>query len=148
MSAKTFTLQAVLELRARAKELAEEHLRAAHQALHVASELRAGADAELEQVASQIGGDRFTAVSRHQGWIAYCAQEQFCRTLLAHEREQEAVVARATTRLVHARCEHELVLKLREKWVRARVQEQARREERQLEEFFTFSRHVEKVPAC
>jgi hypothetical protein len=148
MNVKRFSLQAVLDLRLRAKERAEEALRAAHQALHVAREMRAGAEAELERMAEMISGERLLASARHQGWVAYTGQTDFCKLLQAHEREKEAQVAAATQLLVRARCDHELVLKLREKWERARQAEFARREERQLEEFFTSSRYVEGSIAC
>jgi hypothetical protein len=148
MNVKRFSLQTVLELRLRAKEKAEEALRAAHQALHAARELRAGAEAELERMAELISGERLLAAARHQGWVAYTGQNDFCKLLQAHEKEKEAQVDSATKLLVGARCDYELVLKLREKWERARQAEFARREERQLEEFFTFSRHVEGSIAC
>jgi hypothetical protein len=57
-------------------------------------------------------------------------------------------VEAATKLLVKARCDYELVLKLKQKWERARQAEFARREERQLEEFFTSSRYVEGSIAC
>jgi flagellar biosynthesis chaperone FliJ len=148
MNVKKFSLQTVLDLRLRAKEKAEDALRSAHLALHAARELRAGAEAELEQMALLISGERLLAAARHQGWVAYMGQNDFCKLLQAHEREKERQVEAATKLLVKARCDYELVLKLKQKWERARQAEFARREERQLEEFFTSSRYVEGSIAC
>jgi flagellar biosynthesis chaperone FliJ len=148
MNVKKFSLQTVLDLRLRAKEKAEDALRSAHLALHAARELRQGAEAELEVMAAMISGERLLASSRHQGWVAYTNQNDFCKLLRAHEQEKQAQVAAAMAALVKCRCDYELVLKLREKWERARTAEFARREERQLEEFFTSSRHLEGSVAC
>ena len=148
MNVRSFHLQTVLDLRLRAREKAEEALRAAHLALQAARELREGAEAELERMSGLISEERTLASARHQGWVAYTGQNEFCKLLRVHEREKENQVASATARLVRARCDHELVLKLRGKWELARQAEFARREERQLEEFFTASRHFERGIAC
>ena len=145
MSSRRFNLQAVLDLRARAKEAAQERLSVAHENLRRAREERERADAELASLAERIGGATFTAANRQNGWALFCDHDALCRQLQGRQTAAEALVRTRMDELVKARCDHELVLRLREKWQRTQAQELARREERILEEFATFSRHLQRA---
>jgi flagellar export protein FliJ len=135
MSAKKFSLEAVLDLRAAAKERAEQALATAMREREQAIAACEWAEAELAALAAQLGGGRFTAASRQQGWNAMCRQREHCGQLRAALADVEKRVLALRTQLVSASIDHELVVRLKQKWTAAQARIQARAEELQLEEF-------------
>jgi flagellar export protein FliJ len=141
MSAKSFSLEAVLDLRATAKERAEQALATAMRERELAEARCVQAEAELDEMAGRLGAERFTAAARQQGWSALCRQRETCRVLRAALDEADKRVLARRAELVSASIDHELVVRLKQKWVAARARVQARLEERQLEEFVSARRN-------
>jgi flagellar export protein FliJ len=143
MSRKTYSLQAVLDLRERAKDKAEEVFAAAIRDRDTAATRVAEALARLEELTRMITGDRFPAYIREQGWNALNAQRNLLLTLQKRLAQEEKKVEAKRELLIAADRDHRLVLKLREKWAAALRTEEARIEEKQLEDFVTTTRFLQ-----
>lgn len=142
MKKRRFPLKAVLDLREGKKKQAEEVLGIkAHERDQAALRVEE-ADQELARIALLIGGDRFTASSRHQGWASLRTQEEICK-----ERRQELAQAEINFQLARqdvivASRDHELVVRLQDRWREQRVQEQAKVEELALDDFVMARRAI------
>lgn len=140
MKKPTFSLQAVLDLREKAREMAEDALAAAIRERDIAMARCMEANARLEELTRMISGDRFPAYIREQGWNALIAQRNLVRTLEARLAQEEKKVTEKRELLVVADRDERLVEKLKDKWMRAHAAEMARHEEKQLEDFVTATR--------
>ncbi len=143
MKRQKFSLQTVLELREKAKEKAEEVLAAAIRERDIAANRVAQAAARLEELTRMISGDRFPAYLRAQTWDALTAQRDLLRTLQLRLAQEEKKVAAKRELLVAADRDHRLVVKLKEKWLRGVLVEQARDEEKHLEDFVSAVRFLQ-----
>jgi len=146
MKKHTFSLEAVLDLRATAKEKAEDALRLSIQQRDAAVARCAQAEATLAQIASEIGSGRFSAGARGQGWQAMCRQQQVCRDLENRRIEEDKLVVACRNDLIKADRDHELVVRLKDKWRTACTAEEAHAEELQLEEFVNSRRQSQPQP--
>jgi flagellar export protein FliJ len=142
MSRKVFSLQTVLDLREKAKEHAEEALAIAIRERDIAAARCADAQYRLEELNRMISGERFQAYVREQGWIALNAQRDLLRTLQSRLMQEEKKVVEKRDILLAADRDLQLVAKLKEKWTRQLLAEQAHREEKQLEDFVTATRFL------
>lgn len=143
MKRQKFSLQTVLELREKAKEKAEEALAAAIRDRDIAAARVAEAVARLEELTRMISGERFPAYLRAQTWDALTAQRDLIRTLQMRLAQEEKKVAAKRELLVVADRDHRLVVKLKEKWLRGVLVEQARDEEKHLEDFVSAVRFLQ-----
>jgi flagellar export protein FliJ len=143
MKRQKFSLQTVLELREKAKEKAEEALAAAIRDRDIAASRVAEAVARLEELTRMISGERFPAYLRAQTWDALTAQRDLIRTLQMRLAQEEKKVAAKRELLVAADRDHRLVVKLKEKWLRGVLVEQARDEEKHLEDFVSAVRFLQ-----
>lgn len=143
MKRQKFSLQTVLELREKAKEKAEEVLAAAIRDRDIAAARVAEAVARLEELTRMISGERFPAYLRAQTWDALTAQRDLIRTLQLRLAQEEKKVAAKRELLMAADRDHRLVVKLKEKWLRGVLVEQARDEEKHLEDFVTATRFLQ-----
>jgi flagellar export protein FliJ len=146
MKRQKFSLQTVLELREKAKEKAEEALAAAIRDRDIAASRVAEAVARLEELTRMISGERFPAYLRAQTWDALTAQRDLIRTLQMRLAQEEKKVAAKRELLVAADRDHRLVVKLKEKWLRGVLVEQARDEEKHLEDFVSAVRFLQTAP--
>lgn len=131
MKTKTFRLQSVLDFRAAALDEAEGKLRQALLALEQARSLVQAARQEADSVATQMCQlqGHFSAGMHQQHRLTYRAQVariDECQAL-ADLRLQDVHACRE--RLVQAKKEHDILLKLREKWLQTTAREEARKEE-------------------
>ena len=138
-----FSLQAVLDLREKAREKAEEVLAAAIRERDIAKARCVEANARLEELTRMISGDRFPAYIREQGWNALTAQRDLLRTLEARLAQEEKKVTEKRALLIVADRDQKLVEKLKDKWMQFRAAENARHEEKQLEDFVTAARFLQ-----
>lgn len=138
-----FSLQAVLDLREKAREKAEEVLAAAIRERDIAKARCEEANARLEELTRMISGDRFPAYIREQGWNALTAQRDLLRTLEARLAQEEKKVTEKRALLIVADRDQKLVEKLKDKWMQFRAAENARQEEKQLEDFVTATRFLQ-----
>jgi flagellar export protein FliJ len=99
--------------------------------------------ARLEELTRMISGERFPAWVREQGWNALNAQRDLLRTLQNRLAQEEQKVDAKRELLIAADRDHQLVLKLREKWLANIQLEAARAEEKQLEDFVTATRFLQ-----
>jgi flagellar export protein FliJ len=143
MKRQKFSLQTILDLREKAKEKAEEVFAAAIRERDLAANRVAQAAARLDELTRMISGDRFPAYLRAQSWDALTAQRDLLRTLQHRLAQEEKKVAEKRELLVVADRDHRLVCKLKEKWVRGVAVEQARSEEKILEDFVTTTRFLQ-----
>jgi flagellar biosynthesis chaperone FliJ len=90
-----------------------------------------------------ISGDRFPAYLRAQSWDALTAQRDLLRTLQHRLAQEEKKVAEKRELLIVADRDHRLVCKLKEKWALGVAVEQARSEEKILEDFVTTTRFLQ-----
>jgi flagellar export protein FliJ len=141
MKSRYFTLAAVLDLRAAAKDRAQDELGAAVRERDQAAATCEQEDRKLARMADQLREARFTAFSRYQGWNALCRQQERCAAARAALAEAEDRVLARRAKLVSASIDHELVLRLKQKWLEARARAEAHRVERQLEEFVSARRN-------
>lgn len=141
MIPKKFSLQAVLDLRERAKEEAQDALAIALRARDAAAARCAEAAERLRELTGMMTGERFPAYQREQYWTALNNQRDLLRTLEARLAKEEKIVTTKREALVAADRELQLVQKLREKWLFNRNAAIARFEEKQLEDFVT-AQHV------
>jgi len=93
MKQKRFSLQAVLDLRVKAREQAEDALAKAIRERDIAAARCAEAIARLEELTRMITGERFAAYVREQGWNAINAQRDLLRTLEARLLQAEKKVS-------------------------------------------------------
>jgi flagellar export protein FliJ len=142
MSMKPFRLEAVLDLRATAKERTEQELGTAIHKCKQASACYMQAEQELISMAGQLCSGRFTVASRQQGWDALCRQRELCAALKAALAEAEKHMLACRVRLVGVSIDHELVIRLKQKWAGAQTRMQARFEELQLEELVSARRNL------
>jgi flagellar export protein FliJ len=82
---------------------------------------------------------------REQGWNALNAQRDLLRTLQNRLAQEEQKVDAKRELLIVADRDHQLVLKLREKWLATIQLEAARAEEKQLEDFVTATRFLQSA---
>lgn len=143
MKRQKFSLQTILDLREKAKEKAEEVFAAAIRERDLAANRVAQAAARLDELTRMISGDRFPAYLRAQSWDALTAQRDLLRTLQHRLAQEEKKVAEKRELLVVADRDHRLVCKLKEKWARGVAVEQARSEEKILEDFVTTTRFLQ-----
>jgi flagellar export protein FliJ len=143
MKRHKFNLQTVLELREKAKEKAEDVLASAIRDRDMAATRVAEAAARLEELTRMISGDRFPAYLRAQTWDALTAQRDLLRTLQFRLAQEEKKVDAKRELLVAADRDHRLVVKLKEKWHRGVLVEQARDEEKHLEDFVSAVRFLQ-----
>ena len=145
MKQKRFSLQAVLDLRVKAREQAEDALATAIRERDIAAARCAEAIARLEELTRMITGERFAAYVREQGWNAINAQRDLLRTLEARLLQAEKKVSAQREILIAADRDQKLVEKLKEKWSTAQDLEFARHEEKQLEDFVTAARFLQSA---
>ena len=145
MKPKRFSLQAVLDLRVKAREKAEDALAAAIRDRDIAAARCAEAIAHLEELTRMITGERFAAYVRSQGWNAINAQRDLIRALEARLLQAEKKVSAKREMLISADRDQKLVEKLKEKWTAAQDLEYARHEEKQLEDFVTAARFLQSA---
>ena len=143
MKRQKFSLQTILDLREKAKEKAEEVLAAAISERDLAANRVAQAAARLDELTRMISGDRFPAYLRAQSWDALTAQRDLLRTLQHRLAQEEKKVAEKRELLIVADRDHRLVCKLKEKWALVVAVEQARSEEKILEDFVTTTRFLQ-----
>lgn len=143
MKRQKFSLQTILDLREKAKEKAEEVFAAALRERDLAANRVAQAAARLDELTQMISGDRFPAYLRAQSWDALTAQRDLLLTLQHRLAQEEKKVAEKRELLVVADRDHRLVCKLKEKWLRGVAVEQARSEEKILEDFVTTTRFLQ-----
>jgi flagellar export protein FliJ len=143
MKRQKFSLQTILDLREKAKDKAEDVLAAAIRERDLAANRVAQAAERLDELTRMISGDRFPAYIRSQSWDALTAQRDLLRTLQLRLAQEEKKVAEKRDLLVVADRDHRLVCKLKEKWQRAVAFEQARSEEKILEDFVTTTRFLQ-----
>ena len=143
MKRQRFSLQTILDLREKAKEKAEEVFAAALRERDLAANRVAQAAARLDELTQMISGDRFPAYLRAQSWDALTAQRDLLLTLQHRLAQEEKKVAEKRELLVVADRDHRLVCKLKEKWLRGVAVEQARSEEKLLEDFVTTTRFLQ-----
>ena len=143
MKRQKFSLQTILDLREKAKEKAEEVFAAALRDRDLAANRVAQAAARLDELTQMISGDRFPAYLRAQSWDALTAQRDLLLTLQHRLAQEEKKVAEKRELLVIADRDHRLVCKLKEKWLRGVAVEQARSEEKLLEDFVTTTRFLQ-----
>lgn len=143
MKRQKFSLQTILDLREKAKEKAEEVFAAALRERDLAANRVAQAAARLDELTQMISGDRFPAYLRAQSWDALTAQRDLLLTLQHRLAQEEKKVAEKRELLVIADRDHRLVCKLKEKWLRGVAVEQARSEEKLLEDFVTTTRFLQ-----
>ena len=143
MKRQKFSLQTILDLREKAKEKAEEVFAAALRERDLAANRVAQAAARLDELTQMISGDRFPAYLRAQSWDALTAQRDLLLTLQHRLAQEEKKVAEKRELLVVADRDHRLVCKLKEKWLRGVAVEQARSEEKLLEDFVTTTRFLQ-----
>ncbi|MEN9470062.1 MAG: hypothetical protein RL630_1795 [Verrucomicrobiota bacterium] len=143
MKRQKFSLQTILDLREKAKEKAEEVFAAALRDRDLAANRVAQAAARLDELTQMISGDRFPAYLRAQSWDALTAQRDLLLTLQHRLAQEEKKVAEKRELLVVADRDHRLVCKLKEKWLRGVAIEQARSEEKLLEDFVTTTRFLQ-----
>jgi flagellar export protein FliJ len=128
MIRKKYSLQTVLDLREKAKDKASEVFATAVRDRDLAAARVAEAIARLEELTRMISGERFPAWVREQGWNALNAQRDLLRTLQNRLAQEEQKVETKRELLIAADRDHQLVLKLREKWL-ANIQLEAARAE-------------------
>ena len=145
MKQKRFSLQAVLDLRVKAREQAEDALAKAIRERDIAAARCAEAIARLEELTRMITGERFAAYVREQGWNAINAQRDLLRTLEARLLQAEKKVSAQREILIAADRDQKLVEKLKEKWSTAQDLEFARYQEKQLEDFVTAARFLQSA---
>ena len=143
MKRQKFSLQTILDLREKAKEKAEEVLAAAIRERDLAAIRVTQAAARLDELTRMISGDRFPAYLRAQSWDALTAQRDLLRTLQHRLAQEEKKVAEKRELLIVADRDHRLVCKLKEKWALGVAVEQARSEEKILEDFVTTTRFLQ-----
>jgi len=143
MKRQKFSLQTILDLREKAKEKAEEVLAAAIRDRDMAAGRVAQAAARLDELTRMISGERFPAYVRSQSWDALTAQRDLLRTLQIRFVQEEKKVSEKRDLLIVADRDHRLVCKLQEKWRRGVAVEQARNEEKLLEDFVTAARFLQ-----
>jgi flagellar export protein FliJ len=143
MTRKKYSLQTVLDLREKAKDKASEIFAAAVRDRDLAAARVAEATARLEELTRMISGERFPAWVREQGWNALNAQRDLLRTLQNRLAQEEQKVDAKRELLIAADRDHQLVLKLREKWLANIRLEAARAEEKNLEDFVTAARFLQ-----
>ena len=143
MKRQKFSLQTILDLREKAKEKAKEVLAAAIRDRDLAAGRVAQAAARLDELTRMISGERFPAFVRAQSWDALTAQRDLLRTLQYRLAQEEKKVAEKRELLIAADRDHRLVCKLKEKWERGVAIEQARHEEKLLEDFVTATRFLQ-----
>jgi flagellar export protein FliJ len=143
MTRKKYSLQTVLDLREKAKDKASEIFAAAVRDRDLAAARVAEATARLEELTRMISGERFPAWVREQGWNSLNAQRDLLRTLQNRLAQEEHKVASKRELLIAADRDHQLVLKLREKWLANIQLEAAHAEEKQLEDFVTATRFLQ-----
>jgi flagellar export protein FliJ len=143
MKRQKFSLQTILDLREKAKEKAEEVFAAAIRERDLAANRVAQAAARLDELNRMISGDRFPAYLRAQSWDALTAQRDLLLTLQHRLAQEEKKVAEKRELLIVADRDHRLVCKLKEKWALCVAFEQARSEERILEDFVTTTRFLQ-----
>lgn len=143
MKRQKFSLQTILDLREKAKEKAEEVLAAAIRERDLAAGRVAQAAARLDELTRMISGERFPAYVRAQSWDALTAQRDLLRTLQYRLAQEEKKVADKRELLIAADRDYRLVCKLKEKWMRGVAVEQARNEEKLLEDFVTATRFLQ-----
>ena len=143
MKRQKFSLQTILDLREKAKEKAEEVFAAALRERDLAANRVAQAAARLDELTQMISGDRFPAYLRAQSWDALTAQRDLLLTLQHRLAQEEKKVAEKRELLVVADRDNRVVCKLKEKWLRGVAVEQARSEEKILEDFVTTTRFLQ-----
>ena len=143
MKRQKFSLQTILDLREKAREKAEEVLAAAIRERDLAATRVAQAAARLDELTRMISGERFPAYLRAQSWDALTAQRDLLRTLQYRLGQEEKKVADKRELLIAADRDHRLVCKLKEKWMRGVAIEDARNEEKLLEDFVTAARFLQ-----
>ncbi len=141
MIPKKFSLQAVLDIRERAKDEAKDALAIALRARDAAAARCAEAVERLRELTGMMSGERFPAYQREQYWTALNNQRDLLRTLEARLAKEEKIVTAKRDILIAADRDLQLVQKLREKWLANRNAAIARFEEKQLEDFIT-TQHV------
>jgi flagellar export protein FliJ len=146
MKRQKFSLQTILDLREKAREKAEEVLAAAIRDRDLAATRVAQAAARLDEITRMISGERFPAYLRAQSWDALTAQRDLLRTLQHRLAQEEKKVAEKRELLIVADRDHRLVCKLKEKWMRGVAIEDARNEEKLLEDFVTAARFLQPAP--
>ena len=134
MKTKTFRLQTVLDFRAAALDEAEGKLRQSLQELEKARTRVAEARLEADQVAGamcQIQGAQgaLSAGVHQRNRQAYRAQVARIDEFQAAVDLRMQDVHASRERLVQAKKDHDILLRLREKWLQTTAQEEARREE-------------------
>lgn len=145
MKRQKFSLQTILDLREKAKEKAEEILAGAIRERDIAANRAAQAAARLDELTRMISGERFPAFIRAQSWDALTAQRDLLRTLQYRLAQEEKKVAEKRELLIAADRDYRLVCKLKEKWMRGVAIEQARTEEKLLEDFVTTTRFLQSA---
>lgn len=145
MKRQKFSLQTILDLREKAKEKAEEILAGAIRERDIAANRAAQAAARLDELTRMISGERFPAFVRAQSWDALTAQRDLLRTLQYRLAQEEKKVAEKRELLIAADRDYRLVCKLKEKWMRGVAIEQARTEEKLLEDFVTTTRFLQSA---
>jgi len=143
MIRKKYSLQTVLDLREKAKDKASEIFAAAVRDRDLAAARVAEATARLEELTRMISGERVPACVLEQGWNALNAQRDLLRTLQNRLAQEEQKVDAKREFLIAADRDHQLVLKLREKWLANIQLEAARAAEKQLEDFVTATRFLQ-----
>ena len=136
-------MQTVLDLREKAKEKAKEAFAHAVRERDIAANRVTDALTRLEELTRMITGERFPAYVREQGWNALNAQRDLLRTLQIRLAQEEKKLEDRREKLVFADRDHKLVLKLKEKWEISMRLEDARAEEKSLEDFVTATRFLQ-----
>ena len=141
MISKKFSLQAVLDLRERAKDDAQDVLAVAIRARDAAAARCAEAAERLRELTGMMTTERFPAYQRDQYWTALNNLRDLLKTLEARLAKEENNVSAKRELLIAADRDLRLVEKLREKWQANRSAAISRFEEKQLEDFIT-ANHV------
>lgn len=131
MSKPTFRLQTVLDYRASLKEQAENALRFALRELEQARARRNQAQQLADSFAEQIcqSSSSQSAAQRERAYLSYRAQ---IAIVDQHQREIEhalEVVRKCRERYLKASRDHEILLRLKQKWEKRTAYESQRREE-------------------
>ncbi len=142
MKAHRFRLQSILELRASALEDAKNMLQ---QALANQAAAQSACDQsriEANALADQIcaAGRTKTASELQSARQAYLAQTRHTQTLQAKFVECQQLVQKSRIQVVKASREHEILIKLREKWQKATEYLESRTEENLLNDLMNSQR--------
>jgi flagellar export protein FliJ len=142
MKAHRFRLQSILELRASAledaKNLLQQALANQAAAQSACDQSRSEENALADQICS--AGKIKTASELQSARQAYLAQTRHTQTLRAKFAECQQIVQKCRVQVVKTSRDHEILIKLREKWLKATQYLEARTEENLLNDLMNSQR--------